>query len=69
MYRREANDGHIVEWEPENKPAAKKAVVNTDGTGVNDVSELEHEKPLVDEKVVEEIRREYKSILSDEATN
>lgn len=54
-----------VEWEPENKKLGKQAIVDVDGTGVSETSELDSDSPIsVDSQTADAIRDRYDELVS-----
>jgi len=68
MYKRRSNANQTIEWHPENKRMAAKAIVNTEKTGADSVDEV-MENTKIDlgsnsNDLAEKIRSEYQRLLA-----
>jgi hypothetical protein len=66
MYERKTNSGHIVSWSPDDEDLAAQAVVEVEGTGINDTAKAKETYAEVDSDVAENIRERYRELLPDE---
>lgn len=63
MYQRITQSGEIVEWNPDDKTRAVKAMENVDGTTVPDIEAVPDNAPVIlSNEIARKVRKEYERL-------